>query len=47
MHPKFMKFIRHFVSQDADNNAIGGWLMFLTFDAENFHQYNRTVATKI
>ena len=46
MHPRFLDFTRRHISEDIILNSIAGWLMLLTFDGENIHQYNRIVATK-
>ncbi len=45
-HPRFMKFMRRFISEDVTMNSIAGWLMLLTVDGANIHQYCRIVGTK-
>lgn len=45
-HPLFLKTLKSIISHDATINSIAGWLMSLTFDGKNIHQYNRIVATK-
>lgn len=46
MHPGMIKRMRNKISQDVTMNSIAGWLMLLTYDGENIHQYCRVVATK-
>ena len=46
MHPGMIKRMRGKISQDVTMNSIAGWLMLLTYDGENIHQYCRVVATK-
>ena len=46
MHPKMIERMRNRISQDVTMNSIAGWLMPLTYDGENIHQYCRVVATK-
>ena len=46
LHPRFMKFMRKFISEDVTMNSIAGWLMLLTFDGSNIHKYCRIVGTK-
>ena len=45
-HPRFLKTLRATIDKDATMNSIAGWLMPLTFDGENIHEYGRIVATK-
>ena len=46
MHPKLIKRLRRWISKDVTMNSIAGWLMLLTYDGKNIHQYSRVVATK-
>ena len=45
-HPPLLKCLKSLISQDATMNSIAGWLMSLTFDGKNIHEYGRIVATK-
>jgi ubiquinone/menaquinone biosynthesis C-methylase UbiE len=45
-HPRLMKLLRRFISEDVTMNSIAGWLMLLTFDGTNIHKYCRIIATK-
>jgi hypothetical protein len=45
-HPKFAKILRKFIAEDVTINSIAGYLMSLTFDGKNIHQYNQIVAKK-
>lgn len=46
MHPRYMKILRRFISEDVTMNSIAGWLMLLTTDGQNIHTYSRVVGTK-
>jgi hypothetical protein len=46
MHPRLIKFMRRFFSEDVTMNGIAGWLMLMTVDGTNIHQYCRGVGTK-
>ena len=45
-HPHLLKVLKIITSHDANINSIAGWLMPLSFDGKNIHQYNRIIATK-
>ena len=45
-HRRVLEILKKVLPYDATINGIAGWLMPLTFDGENIHQYNRVVATK-
>ena len=45
-HPKFMRFMRRFIREEASQNSIAGWLMLLAFDGERLLQYDRVAAVK-
>ncbi|MBR6505649.1 methyltransferase domain-containing protein [Candidatus Saccharibacteria bacterium] len=45
-HPALLRFLKATIPRDATMNSIAGWLMPLTFDGRNIHQYNRIVGTK-
>lgn len=45
-HPLLLKTLKATLPYDATMNSIAGWLMPLTFDGKNIHQYNRILATK-
>lgn len=46
-HPRLLKFLKKWISEDVTINSIAGWLMLYTFDGENIHRYCRIVATKV
>ena len=46
-HPHLLKVLKATTSHDVNINSIAGWLMPLSFDGKNIHQYNRIVATKL
>lgn len=46
MHPRLIRFSKKIFPADANMNSIAGWLMLLTIDGENMHQYCRIVAVK-
>ncbi len=45
-HPVLLNILKTVIPKNATMNSIAGWLMPLTFDGKNIHQYNRIVATK-
>lgn len=45
-HPVLLRFLKLIIPKNATMNSIAGWLMPLTFDGKNIHQYNQIVATK-
>ncbi len=45
-HPHLLKVLKIVTPHNANINSIAGWLMPLSFDGKNIHQYNRIVATK-
>ncbi len=45
-HPRLLKILKATTSHDVNINSIAGWLMPLSFDGKNIHQYNRIIATK-
>ena len=46
MHPRFMKVMRRFISDEVTMNSIAGWLMLISTDGQTIHSYHRIVATK-
>ncbi len=45
-HPALLRFLKATIPCDATMNSIAGWLMPLTFDGKNIHQYNRIVCVR-
>lgn len=45
-HPAFLRVVKTILPFEATMNGIAGWLMPLTFDGKNIHEYGRIVATK-
>ena len=45
-HRLLLNTLKAILPYDATMNSIAGWLMPLTFDGKNIHQYNRILATK-
>ncbi len=45
-HPALLRVLKFTIHKDVTMNGIAGWLMPLTFDGKDIHQYNRTVAIK-
>lgn len=45
-HKCIAKILKKILPYDATINGIAGWLMPLTFDGKDIHQYSRIVATK-
>lgn len=46
-HPHLLKALKATTSHDVNINSIAGWLMPLSFDGKNIHQYDRIIATKL
>ena len=45
-HPDIMRFFRHFINENANQNSIAGWMMNLAFDGKRLLQYDRVTAIK-
>ena len=45
-HRAFLRILKATLPHDATMNAVAGWLMPLTFDGKNIHEYGRIVAIK-